>query len=124
MSEREQQDLLFEIQREHEDCRSAEEKLRKTWRGVVMALLVISLIALVNVGILWQTTKQHGEYINVIRQNYVNYENFFLFNRTYELQLEHTQTLLNGDQSELKEIQDKYNELRSLIIRQPVTRGG
>ena len=123
MSEQDQQDLLGEIKKEHADCRKAEEKLRKTWRTVVLALLVISLIALVNVGILWQTTKQHGEYIKVIRQNYVSFEAFFLFNRTYELQLEHTQTLLNGNEAELREIQNKYNELRSLIVRPPTIRG-
>ena len=123
MSEQDQKDLLREIKKEHADCRKAEEKLRKTWQSVVVALLVISLIALVNVGILWQTTKQHGEYIKVIRQNYVSFEAFFLFNRTYELQLEHTQTLLNGNEEELKEIQNKYNELRSLIVRPPTIRG-
>ena len=118
----EAQELLKEIKIEHANCRKAEERLRKTWRGVVIALLAISLIALVNVGILWQTTRQHGEYINIIRQNYVSYDNFFLFNRTYEMQLEHTQMLLNGDEEDLREIQEKYNELRSLIIRQPTVR--
>ena len=57
----EAQDLLKEIKVEHANCRKAEERLRKTWRGVVVvALLAISLIALVNVGILWQATSQNG----------------------------------------------------------------
>ena len=51
------------------------------------------------------------------------YENFFLFNRTYELQLEQTQAVLNGDSERVAALQIKYNELRSMIAAQRTIRG-
>ena len=107
------------------------EQLKRDYRNVRRFYVIgISVFGLFFIGafgnnmVLHNTVKQQGGQIDVIRKNYITYENFFLFNRTYELQLEQTQAVLNGDSERVKTLQEQYNELRSLIVRQRAIRGG
>ena len=116
-------ELLDELKEEHEKCRGLEKRIRNILYGVIITFGGFLVLAIGNNMVLQKTVKDQGSHIDVIRKNYVTYDNFFLFNRTYEMQLLHSQAMLNGNEKELKTIQDRYNELRSLIIRQPTTRG-
>ena len=116
-------ELLEELKEEHEKCRRLEKRIRHLLYGIIIAFGGLAIASFGNGMVLQQTVKDQGRHIEVIRKNYVSYDNFFLFNRTYEMQLEHTQALLNGNEEELKIIQNRYNELRTLIVRQRTVRG-
>ena len=105
------------------------EQLKKDYHNVRRFYVIgISVFGLFFIGafgnnmVLHNTVQQQGEHIDVIRKNYITYENFFLFNRTYELQLEQTQAVLNDDTERVKALQEQYNELRSMIVMQRAIR--
>lgn len=118
------QDLCKQLKQDRDNLMETHRKNTRLYVIAVSALGLFSLVSFGNNMVLHSTVTQQGMQIEVIRRNYVDYDNFIMFNRTYELQLEHTQALLNGDQAQLKEVQNRYNELRSLIVRQPITRSG
>ena len=85
---------------------------------------VFAVVAFGNNMVLQNTVKQHGRYIETLRKNSITYEDFILFNRTYELQLEYWQTMANGSSEELVRKQREFNELRSMITTRRAIRSG
>jgi len=120
MSER---DLLTEIQEKFKENIKVEARIRKFLYAIVITIGSLSIVAFANTAVIQAKMKIQGEQIDVIKQNYISYDRFFLFNRTYELQLEETQALITDDQEVLEEIQAKYRELRSMIVTKKIVRG-
>jgi len=131
------QELLKKIQEEHDKNTKAREcaedmlgkldKERKLWKKVSIAIAGTALLVFIMIGASIKSMEykmeKNLEQTGVLMRNAVTYDNFFLFNRTYELQMEEIHAFLNGDNEELKNIQEKYRELRSMIVRQPTFRG-
>jgi len=106
-------------------CDQLKEDYRRVKRFYQIAVAVFGVLVVVSFGnnmVLQHMVKDQGKHIEIIRKNYVSYEHFMMFNRTYELQLEETQAILNGDEDKLQEIHNKYRELRSMIITQRIIR--
>ena len=118
--------LLEIIQEEIQRKTTLEARIRKGLYGLLTALLVFFIISYGNQRVMQDTVEQQGKHIDVLRKNAITYETFVLFNRTYELQIEAIQAYLEGDQSKVHQINQKYSDLRSMIVEQKpsVTRGG
>lgn len=110
-----EQEVLSKIEQAHETNRRVEARIRNILY-VIIASFGVSFIGLFgSTMVLKKTVEAQGEQLDKIQTTYVSYEGFFLFNRTYELQLEETQASLHKDMDRLKSIQKKYRELRSMI---------
>ena len=99
-------------------------RMRQVLLTIIGVFGLFTVVAFGNNMVLQHTVKQHDLYIQALRKNTVTYEDFILFNRTYELQLEYWQAIVNGDEPELARKQREFNELRSMITIRRAVRSG
>jgi len=116
--------LLKKISDAHEKNTLLEARIRKLLVAIILAFALFTVISYGNVMVMETKLTKSVEDIKDLKNNSITYENFMLFNRTYELQLEETQATFKGDMPELERIQNKYRELRSMIVQQRMTREG
>lgn len=108
---------------ELENNKKIEKRIRNTLYGVIIALFIFSISTYGNVRVMSESVDELKTQTRIMRQNNVTYEQFILFNKTYELQIEALQAYLTGDAEQIKEINKKYSELRSAITSTKVSRG-
>ena len=115
---------MGEVEKFCDEMKQDYKRMKHLLLTIIAVFGVATVLVIGNNMVLHSTVKQQGGQIDVIRKNYITYDNFYLFNRTYELQLEQTQSVLNGNNERVRELQTQYNELRSLIVTQRAIRGG
>lgn len=118
-----QEALLEQIKTEHEKNKKVEKRIRNWLIAIVMTFGVGSISLFGKVMVMSNNIGQITHQQNEIKSSYVSQESFVLFNRTYELQLKETQATINGNEKKLEKIQEKYNELRNMIVETPQYRG-
>lgn len=119
-----QEHILTQIRDEHEKNKRLEKRIRNWLLGIIMTFGVASIAMFGKVMVMDNVITTMYERQIKIKQSYVSQESFMLFNRTYELQLQETQAAINGDVKRVEEIQEKYRELRNMLVEQPQYRGG
>ena len=118
-----QESLLEQIKKEHEKNKKVEKRIRNWLIALMMTFGIAAISMFGKVIVMDNEITTIGIELEKIKYSYVSHETFIIFNRTYELQLQEIQAMLNGNNERFEEIQRKYRELRSMIVEHHPYRG-
>jgi hypothetical protein len=99
---------LLSIEKKYDDT-------KRFYQRVLLACIVVIILAVGDSARSRYRTDIVESKIDVLEKESITYEQFILFNRSWELQFAHYRAITNGNDTEVVEHEKKYNELRSLI---------